>query len=159
MPRNLTNARQYGKTLRVEFTLTKLQEDHSEQGSLRKITLAHKIIKKKQNEKQEKQLNKRSLISDKISQSNQHTKALQKLSKLTTSSGSRLYGNISTDSDNFYYFLEGWAYPFFDLLLSLSRTSQLKIQKLCHNPTKATKCPRPSKQLMTSQCNRNTYTP
>ena len=33
------------KTLRVEFTLTKLQEDHSEQGSLRQITLAHKIVK------------------------------------------------------------------------------------------------------------------
>ena len=58
MPQNLTNTRQYGKTLRVEFTLTKLQEDHSE-------------------------------------------------------------------------------------------------QKLCHNPTKASKCPRPSKQLMTSRRNRN----
>ena len=44
-PQNLTNIRQYGKTLRVEFTLTKLQEDHSEQGSLRQITLAHKIVK------------------------------------------------------------------------------------------------------------------
>ena len=46
MPQNLTNTRQYGKTLRVEFTLTKLQEDHSEKkGSLRQITLAHKIVK------------------------------------------------------------------------------------------------------------------
>ena len=45
-PQNLTNTRQYGKTLRVEFTLTKLQEDHSEQESSRQITLAHKIIKK-----------------------------------------------------------------------------------------------------------------
>ena len=42
---NLTNTRQYGKTLRVEFTLTKLQEDHSEQESSRQITLARKIIK------------------------------------------------------------------------------------------------------------------
>ena len=33
------------KTPRVEFTLTKLQEDHSEQESLRQITLARKIIK------------------------------------------------------------------------------------------------------------------
>ena len=83
--------RQYCKSLRVEFTLTKLQEDHSEQGSLRQITLAHKIVKKQQ----EKQLNKRSLISDKISQANQHTNSLQKSSKLKTSSGSWLYGNIS----------------------------------------------------------------
>ena len=45
MPQNLTNTRQYSKTLRVEFTLTKLQEDHSEQESSRQITLAHKIIK------------------------------------------------------------------------------------------------------------------
>ena len=45
MLQNLTNTRQYGKTLRVEFTLTKLQEDHSEQGSLGQITLARKIIK------------------------------------------------------------------------------------------------------------------
>ena len=89
-PQNLTNTRQYGKTLRVEFTITKLQEDHSEQGSLRQITLAHKIAKTTK-----KQLNKRSLISDKISQANQHAKALQKLSKLKTSSGSWLYGNIS----------------------------------------------------------------
>ena len=33
------------KTLRVEFTLSKLQEDLSEQESLRQITLARKIIK------------------------------------------------------------------------------------------------------------------
>ena len=45
MPQNLTNTRQYSKTLRVEFTLTKLQEDNSEQESLRQITLARKIIK------------------------------------------------------------------------------------------------------------------
>ena len=45
MPQNLTNTRQYGRTLRVEFTLSKLQEDHSEQESLRQITLARKIIK------------------------------------------------------------------------------------------------------------------
>ena len=45
MPQNLTNTRQYGKTLRVKFTLTKLQEDHSEKGSSRQITLAHKIVK------------------------------------------------------------------------------------------------------------------
>ena len=45
MPQNLTNTRQYGKTLRVEFTLTKLQEDYSEQERSRQITLAHKIIK------------------------------------------------------------------------------------------------------------------
>ena len=45
MPQNLTNTRQYGKTLRVEFTLTKLLEDHSEQESLRHITPASKIIK------------------------------------------------------------------------------------------------------------------
>ena len=44
-PQNLTKTRQYGKALRVEFTLTKLQEDISEQESLRQITLAHKIIK------------------------------------------------------------------------------------------------------------------
>ena len=30
-PQNLTITRQYGKTLRVEFTLTKLQEDFPEQ--------------------------------------------------------------------------------------------------------------------------------
>ena len=30
-PQNLTVTRQYGKTLRVEFTLTKLQEDVQEQ--------------------------------------------------------------------------------------------------------------------------------
>ena len=48
MPQNLTNTRQYDRTLRVEFTLTKLQEDVSEQESLRQITLAHKIIKNKQ---------------------------------------------------------------------------------------------------------------
>ena len=30
-PQNLTNTRQYGKTFRVEFTLTKLQEDLPEQ--------------------------------------------------------------------------------------------------------------------------------
>ena len=47
-PQNLTNTRQYDKTLRVEFTFTKLQEDISEQESLRQITLAHKIIKNKQ---------------------------------------------------------------------------------------------------------------
>ena len=41
------------KPLRVEFTLTKLQEDISEQESLRQITLAHKIIKKKNKNKQE----------------------------------------------------------------------------------------------------------
>ena len=45
MPQKLTNTRQYDKTLRVEFTLTKLQEDHSEQESSRQITLARKIIK------------------------------------------------------------------------------------------------------------------
>ena len=89
-PQNLTKTRQYGKTLRVEFTLTKLQEDHLVQESLRQITLAHKIIKQ-----QEKQPNERSLISDKISQADQHAKALQKSSKLKTSSGSRLYSNIS----------------------------------------------------------------
>ena len=45
--KNLTNTRQYGKALRVEFTLTKLQEDLSEQESSRQITLACKIIKNK----------------------------------------------------------------------------------------------------------------
>ena len=30
-PQNLTNTRQYGKTFRVKFTLTKLQEDLPEQ--------------------------------------------------------------------------------------------------------------------------------
>ena len=48
-PQNLTNTRQYGKTLRVEFTLTKLLEDHLEQESLRQITLAHKKNKKNNN--------------------------------------------------------------------------------------------------------------
>ena len=38
---------------------------------------------------------KRPLIPDKISQASQHAKALQKSSKLKTSSGSQLYGNIS----------------------------------------------------------------
>ena len=52
-PQNLTNTRQYGKTPRVEFTLTKIQEDHSEQESSRQITLAREIIK--QQEKQAKQ--------------------------------------------------------------------------------------------------------
>ena len=33
--------------LRVEFTLTKLQEDNSEQESSRQITLAHKNYKNK----------------------------------------------------------------------------------------------------------------
>ena len=87
--KNLTNNRQYDKTLRVEFTLTKLQEDISEQESLRQITLAHKIIKKISKKAAEKR---RRLVSDQICQANQHTKALQKSSKLKTSSGSRLYG-------------------------------------------------------------------
>ena len=39
------NTRQYGKALRIKFTLTKLQEDISEQESSRQITLARKIIK------------------------------------------------------------------------------------------------------------------
>ena len=40
------NTRQYSKTLRVEFTLTKLQEDLLEQESSRQITRAHKILTK-----------------------------------------------------------------------------------------------------------------
>ena len=37
---------QYGKTSRVEFTLTKLQEDLPEQISSRQITRARKILTK-----------------------------------------------------------------------------------------------------------------
>ena len=35
-PQNLTNIRQYGKTFRVKFTLTKLQEDLPEQKEKKK---------------------------------------------------------------------------------------------------------------------------
>ena len=73
------------KTLRVEFTLTKLQEDLLEQESSRQITRAHKNLNKSNG-------NQTLSISDKISQADQHAKALQKSSKLKTSSGSRLYG-------------------------------------------------------------------
>ena len=87
-PQNLTVTRQYSKTLRVEFTLTKLQEDFPEQKkNLRQITQAHKIFN-------ESNGNKILRTSDTISQADQHAKALQKPSKLKTSSGSRLYGNI-----------------------------------------------------------------
>ena len=102
-PQNLTGTRQYGKTHRVEFTLTKLQEDFQEQ----KLETNYSGS---QNFKQSNG-NKTLGTSDTISQADQHAKALQKPSKLKqkkTSSGSRLYGNISkTDSDNFYYLLEG----------------------------------------------------
>ena len=74
-PQNLTNTRQYGKTLRVEFTLTKLQEDLPEQESSRQITRAHKILTKATRTKHFQ-------FQTKISQANQHAKALQKSSKL-----------------------------------------------------------------------------
>ena len=47
-PQNSANTRQYGKILRVEFTLTKLQEDLPEKESSRQITRAHKILTKQQ---------------------------------------------------------------------------------------------------------------
>ena len=56
MPQNLINTRQYGKTLRVEFTLIKLQEDHLERESSRQITLAHKIIKTTKKQLKQKNL-------------------------------------------------------------------------------------------------------
>ena len=63
-PQNLTNTRQYGKTFRVEFTLTKLQEDLPEQESSRQITRAHKNFKKSNG-------NRIPSISDKTSQADQ----------------------------------------------------------------------------------------
>ena len=45
-PQNLTNTRQYGKTLRVKFTLTKLQEDLLEQKARDKLLMLTKILTK-----------------------------------------------------------------------------------------------------------------
>ena len=142
MPTRIEDAAKFNKhkairqKLRVEFTLTKLQEDLSEQESSRQITLAHKIIKITKSS-----WNRRHLISDKISQADQHAKALQKSSKLKTSSGSRLYGKhfkqIWTTSTIFLKDERVLS----SILHSLSCTSQLKIQKLCHHPTKAIKMP------------------
>ena len=116
------------------------------------MTLAHKIVKQ-----QEKQLNKRSLISDKISQANQHAKALQKLSKLKTSLDSRLYSNISNRFGQLLLFPQRMSVSFL-LSLTLFKLHQAssKIQKLCHNPTKPPNAHNLVKQLMTSRCNRNT---
>ena len=149
-PQNLINTRQYGKTLRVEFTLTKLQEDLPEQESSRQITHAHKILTKATETKHFQ-------FQTKISQADQHTKALQKSSKLKNKfRQSAVRQTFQTNLDNFYYLLKDEHVLFFYLLHSLSRTSQLKIQKLCHNPTKTIKCPQLSRQLTTSWCNRNT---
>ena len=82
---NLTNTRQYGKTFRVEFTLTKLQEDLPEQESSRQITRAHKILTKATETKylqfqtkSARQINTPRLCKSRLN--------------LKTSSGSRLYG-------------------------------------------------------------------
>ena len=45
-PQNLTITRQYGKTLRVEFTLTKLQEDFPEQKASDKLLGLTKLLTK-----------------------------------------------------------------------------------------------------------------
>ena len=45
-PQNLTITRQYGKTLRVEFTLTKLQEDFPEQKASDKLLGLTKFLNK-----------------------------------------------------------------------------------------------------------------
>ena len=74
-PQNLTNTRQYGKTLRVEFTLTKLQEDLPEQKARDKLLMLTKILTKAMETKYLQ-------ISDKTGQADQHAKALQKSSKL-----------------------------------------------------------------------------
>ena len=136
MPQNLNKHKAIQQKLRVEFTLTKLQEDLSEQESLRQITLACKIIKITKSS-----WNRRRLISDKINQADQHAKALQKSSKLKTSSGSWLYGKhfkqIWTTSTIFLK--DECVLP--SILHPSSVTSQLKIQKLCHHATKATKMP------------------
>ena len=101
--------------------------------------------------------NKTLSISDKISQADQHTKALQKSSKLKNKFRQlAVRQTFQTNLDNFYYLLKDEHVLFFYLLHSLSSTSRLKIQKLCHNPTKTTKCPQLSRQLTTSQCNCNT---
>ena len=87
------------KTLRVEFTLTKLQ-DLPEQESLRQITCAHKNLNKSNG-------NKTLSISDKISQADQHTKALQKSSKLKNKfRQSAVQQRFQTNLDNFYYLLK-----------------------------------------------------
>ena len=57
---------------------------------MRQITRAHKIVKTTR-----KAAKGKIFFSDKIGQADQHARALQKSSKLKTSSGSRLYGNIS----------------------------------------------------------------
>ena len=44
-PQNLTNTRQYGKTLRLEFTLTKSQEGIQNKRARDKLLLLAKIIK------------------------------------------------------------------------------------------------------------------
>ena len=138
-PQNLSKTRQYGKTLGVEFTLTKLQEDLPEQESSRQITRAHKILTKQQKHKIP-------LVSDKISQADQHAKALQKSSKFKNKfRQSAVRQTFQTDLDNFYYLLKDERVLFFYLLHSLSCTSRLKIQKLCHNPTKSTRRPQLSK--------------
>ena len=126
-----------------------MQEDLPEQESSRQITHAHKIFNKSNG-------NKTLPISDKISQADQHAKALQKSSKLKNKfRQSTAWQTFQTNLDNFYYLLKDERVLFFYLLHSLSRTSQLKIQKLCHNPTKTTKYPQLSRQLTTSRCNHN----
>ena len=88
------------KTLRVEFTLTKLQEDLLEQKSLRQITRAHKNFNKSNG-------NKIPSISDKTGQADQHAKALQKSSKLNNKfRQSAVWQTFETDLDNFYYLLK-----------------------------------------------------
>ena len=93
----------------------------------------------------------------KISQADQHAKALQKSSKLKNKfRQSAVQQTFQTNLDNFYYLLKDERVLFFYLLHSLRRTSWLKIQKLCHNPTKTTKYPQLSRQLTTSRWNHNT---
>ena len=149
-PQNLTNTRQYGKTLKSRIYSYQIARRPS---GTRKLETNYSCSQNFKKSNRNKTLS----ISDKISQADQHAKALQKLSKLKNKfRQSAVRQTFQTNLDNFYYLLKDERVLFFYLLHSLSRTSRLKIQKLCHNPTKTTKCPQLSRQLMTSRCNRNT---
>ena len=139
-PQNLTNTRQYGKTFRVEFTLTKLQEDLPEQKARDKLLVLTNFFFLQKQQKQ-------NTLSFRQNQPGRSTrqgsaKVVQIKNKFRQSAVRQTF---QTDLDNYYYLLKDERVLFFYLLHSLSRTNQLKIQKLCHNPTKTTKRPQVSR--------------
>ena len=92
-PTRIENATKFNnkQTFRVEFTLTKLQEDYPGKSKLETNYSCSQNYKTSK----EEQLNIIFSRSDKVSQTNQNAKALQKMSKLKQVQAVQLYGPFS----------------------------------------------------------------